>query len=96
MTLSKEDLQNKIKASQEELMVFARNAQAEVNALQGALQTKIRESQKAVDNLDGKIAGYQELLNQLYPETKTDSDNSKQDGKVIEMPASTPSKPDSK
>jgi hypothetical protein len=67
MELTKEAIEQKIKDLVLETQTFARNAQAEVNAIQQALQNKIRESQKSVDNLEGKIAGYQELLKEMYP-----------------------------
>lgn len=84
MELTKESLESKIKETQQEIVTFARSAQDEVNALQQALQVKVRESQKHVDNLEGKLASYQELLSQFAPNENPDN--------IVAMPKQPTSK----
>jgi len=103
MELSVTELKQKVEELKQEIPLYARNAQAEINSIQQALQNKIRESQKHIDNLEGKLEGYVELSKFLQgpeapdggpepgkPETPPVTDGSEQEGPKDEKPIPLP------
>jgi hypothetical protein len=76
MELTAEQLEKDENALRDEIVIYARNAQAEINAIQQALQNKMREAQKHVDNLEGKLEFIQKLRADASPKT----DGSEQEG----------------
>jgi len=72
MELTKESLEAKIAATQEEIKDYATKQQAEISQMQQDLQSKVRSAQKGIDNLEGKLSSYQELLAQVQPDAKPD------------------------
>lgn len=59
--LTPEQLDQKIEALKQEIVAYGRTAQAEINGIQQALQNKIREAQKTIDNKEGALATLIEL-----------------------------------
>lgn len=94
MELTTKELEDKIKVTREEMTVYARNAQAEINGIQQALQNKVREAQKTVDNYEGKLQTFVELLNQASPKPETPQEAKGEKSNVVEFPVadSTPVK----
>jgi hypothetical protein len=43
-------------------MEYAKTAQSDIDELQKSVMQKVRSHQKFIDALEGKIAGYEELL----------------------------------
>ena len=65
MTLNVVELQKKREALKAEAIEYAQGAQADINQLQQALQAKVREAQKTIDNKEGQISGLDALIKEL-------------------------------
>lgn len=67
MELTSEQIDKKVAAKAKELQDFGNQLQIEVNRDQTALQNKVRNGQKRLDNLEGEIAALISLKQELYP-----------------------------
>lgn len=65
MTLNVEELQKKSESLKADAIKYAQEAQSEINQLQQALQAKVREAQKTIDNKEGQITGLEALIKEL-------------------------------
>lgn len=65
MTLNVPELQAKADSLRREATVYVTSVQAEINQLQQALQAKVREAQKIIDQKEGQINGLEELIKEM-------------------------------
>lgn len=91
MELTKDQIELRIQTLTKELQSYGRTVQEEINAMQGALQNKVREAQKHIDNLEGKIWALVDLKGELYPEPKKDEPKN-----IVALPDQKAPKPEGK
>lgn len=70
MTLDVEELQKKFDTLKDEAIQYAQGMQVEINQMQQAMQAKVREAQKTIDNKEGQLAGLESLIKELGGDPK--------------------------